>query len=114
MLGNDYPELFRDRYVLIIEDIFDTGATYEVITRRIKDFNPIIITYCAFLWKVHDKLEVDIDKENFLYGYTIPNKFVVGYGLDYDGRYRQLKDIYKILRSKTAPFRGADTHRFKK
>jgi len=81
---------YSNRDVLIIEDIVDTGLTYKAIC---KQFNQLLfnnVSYCTFLWKETDRCEIDIDTDNFMYGFKIKDEFVVGYGLDYLNRYRQL------------------------
>jgi len=85
--------------VLIIEDIIDTGLSLNYIIDLLQKKNPRSIQVCVFLDKVEARLkEVDIKYKCF----DIPNKFVVGYGLDYAENYRNLpyvgmlrEEIYK-------------------
>ena len=81
------PEL-KNRNVLLVEDIYDTGASMAYAYHRCKRENPKSLKTCVFLVKEDVKRveETPIDYS----GFTIPNVFVVGYGLDYNQRYRQL------------------------
>ena len=79
-----------EKHILLIEDIVDTGVTLNQIRERILSRGPKSLKICAFLDKQERRVvEVPID----YIGYTIPNHFVVGYGLDYDNRYRNLPYI---------------------
>ena len=77
----------RDRDVLVVDDILDTGLTLVKIREMLQKLQPRSVKFCTFL-------EKDIaHRENFradYVGFHIPNKFVVGYGLDYRERYRNL------------------------
>ena len=77
----------RDRDVLVVDDILDTGLTLVNIRAMLQKLQPQSVKFCTFL-------EKDIPhRENFqadYVGFHIPNKFVVGYGLDYRERYRNL------------------------
>jgi hypoxanthine phosphoribosyltransferase len=77
----------RDRDVLVVDDILDTGLTLVNIRTMLQKLQPRSVKFCTFL-------EKDIPhRENFhadYVGFHIPNKFVVGYGLDYRERYRNL------------------------
>lgn len=76
--------------VLIVEDIVDTGLTLNFVKRRLSLRHPKEIKVCALLDKPERrKADVDID----YLGFTIPDKFVVGYGLDYGEKYRHLPYI---------------------
>ena len=76
--------------VIVIEDIIDSGNTLYRLMPMLKERNPEDICICTLLDKP-DRREVDIDvKYN---GFNIPDEFVVGYGLDYDQRYRNLPFI---------------------
>ncbi len=81
------------KHVIILEDIVDTGATMQHVYREIAKLNPASIKVASLLLKP-DAYGGDI-KINYLC-YSIPNKFVLGYGLDYDGLGRNLKDIYQL------------------
>jgi len=79
-----------DRRVLIVEDIIDTGLTLNYLLRYLWERNPASIRICCLLDKPARRLaEIPID----YIGFTIPDRFVIGYGLDYDERYRNLPYI---------------------
>ena len=83
-----------NRNIVIIEDIVDTGKTLNHI---LEEFNELGAKSIEILTLLH-KPEVSKTPMNLKYvGFEIPNKFVVGYGLDYDGYGRNLKDIYKVV-----------------
>ena len=84
-------ENIEGRHVLIIEDIVDTGHTLAKILPVFKEKNPASIKIASLLLKPN-ALKVDI-KVDYV-GMEIPNEFIVGYGLDYDGLGRNLRDIY--------------------
>lgn len=76
--------------VVVVEDILDTGLTLNYLLRVLKQRRPRALRVAALLDKPSRRLrEVECD----YLGFTIPNKFVVGYGLDYAERFRNLKDI---------------------
>lgn len=77
--------------VLIIEDIIDTGLTYRALTNFLTVREPASLKLCALLDKPSQR-RTELIKPDYV-GFTIPDKFVVGYGLDYRERYRQLQDI---------------------
>ena len=76
--------------LIIVEDIIDSGHTLNHLTRVMKDRNPKSFRIATMLDKP-DRREVDVDVDYT--GFTIPDAFVVGYGLDYDQRYRNLPYI---------------------
>lgn len=78
------------RNVLIVEDIIDTGHTLNYIIRNLKTRNPASLRVCTLLDK-YERRQVHIPLDYV--GFRIPNKFVFGYGLDLDERYRNLPDI---------------------
>jgi hypoxanthine phosphoribosyltransferase len=76
--------------VILVEDILDTGLTLNYLLRVIHQRKPKILRVAALLDKPSRRLR-DV-KADYI-GFTIPNEFVVGYGLDYGERYRNLKDV---------------------
>ena len=76
--------------VLIVEDIIDTGLTLSWLVANLKSRGPASVEICALLRKP-DALQMSVDVKYV--GYDIANEFVVGYGLDYDERYRNLRSI---------------------
>lgn len=85
---------FSDRDVLIVEDIIDTGNTLKMLKHKILDENPESVKIAAFLDKPSRRV-VDLQPDYFCF--QIPDKFVVGYGLDYDEKYRQLPFVGEII-----------------
>jgi len=81
------------RHVLIVEDIVDTGVTMHEVTKSLKELDPASLEIATFLQKP-DALSRNL-KLKYV-GMKIPNKFVVGYGLDYDGYGRNLREIYVL------------------
>lgn len=84
------------RPVVIVEDIVDTGLTMAHMLETLKKHNPSSIDICTLLLKP-GKLQVDLDIRYCCM--QIPNDFIVGYGLDYDGFGRNTKDIYTLIES---------------
>jgi hypoxanthine phosphoribosyltransferase len=78
------------RDVIVVEDIIDTGLTLNYLLKYLRDRQPSSVTICCLLDKPARRLaEIQIDYR----GFTIPDRFVIGYGLDYDERYRNLPYI---------------------
>ena len=82
------------RTVVIVEDIVDTGRTMRQMIESLGTRNPESVHICALVVKP-DKLEEPIDVEYV--AFSIPDDFIVGYGLDYDQEGRGLKDVYTIV-----------------
>jgi hypoxanthine phosphoribosyltransferase len=89
-LLKDLETDITDRHVLIIEDIIDSGLTLSYLQSHLRRRNPASLRVCALLCKPERQLAEG--KLDYL-GFTIPNQFVVGYGLDYAERYRNLPYI---------------------
>lgn len=85
------------RTVIVLEDIVDSGITITNTIEQIKAKNPADIKIATLLLKP-DALQVKVQLDYI--GIEIPNDFIVGYGLDYDGRGRNLIDIYKVTEKK--------------
>ncbi len=84
------PEDLRGRYVLIVDDILDSGTTIRRVRAEISKRDPSLLRACVLLRKnIPSALETPCE----YVGFDIPDEFVVGYGLDYDGYYRNLPDI---------------------
>lgn len=80
----------NQKHVLVVEDIIDSGLTLHYLVDLIKGRNPLSLRLCSLLNKERERIRhVEID----YLGFTIPDKFVVGYGLDYAQRYRNLPYI---------------------
>jgi hypoxanthine phosphoribosyltransferase len=93
VLGLDIS--LKNRDVIIVEDIVDTGITLSFLLEQIKAQEPASITVCTLLFKP-GSLQKDIEELDYV-GFEIPNEFVVGYGLDYKGLGRNLTDIYRAI-----------------
>lgn len=86
----DLDESIADRHVLIVEDIVDTGLTLGYLLRLLRARGPASLHVCTLLDKVARRL---VDHQIAYRGFEIPDTFVVGYGLDYQQRYRILPYI---------------------
>lgn len=86
-------ESIKDRTVVIVEDIVDSGNTMVSLLKELEKQQPLEVKIATLLFKpaaLQQKLHLDY------VALEIPNDFIVGYGLDYDGYGRNLKDIYKV------------------
>lgn len=86
----DLHEDISGRHVLIVEDIVDTGLTLSYLERSLLARKPASLEICALLTKPSQR-RVEFDVKYL--GFEVPDEFVVGYGLDYAGAYRNLPDI---------------------
>jgi len=86
----DLSHPIRGKHVLLVEDIVDTGWTLDHVLGELRRKKPASLRLTALLHKPErTRVEVPID----YLGFTIPDRFVVGYGLDFDGRYRNLRHL---------------------
>lgn len=86
----DLDEPLKDKDVLVVEDIVDSGRTLSYLLEMLKDRKPASLRLCTLLDKPERRVtDVKVDYT----GFEIPDEFVVGYGLDYDQRYRNLPYI---------------------
>ena len=86
----DLSSSIDGRHVLIVEDIIDTGLTLNYLLRYLRGKNPASLRICTLLDKPARRLvEIPID----YLGFEIPDQFVIGYGLDYGERYRNLRFV---------------------
>ena len=91
-IGLDIP--LTDRHVIIVEDIVDTGKTLDAFLPQLINQQPVTLKIASLLHKPEAlQFPVTID----YLGFEVPNKFLLGYGLDYDGLGRNLKEIYKLV-----------------
>ncbi len=93
LLGLDAD--LKDRDVVIVEDIVDSGNTLRKTLDLIYEHNPASVTVCTLLLKP-DVVEHEFEDLEYV-GFEIPDDFVVGYGLDYKGKGRNLPDIYSEI-----------------
>jgi len=94
----DLDETIEGRNVLVVEDIIDSGLTLSYLKRTLGARNPASLEVCALLTKP-ERREVDVPVRYI--GFEIPNRFVVGFGLDYAERYRNLRYV-GVLADETA------------
>jgi hypoxanthine phosphoribosyltransferase len=93
--------------VIIVEDIVDTGLTLDQMVRHLEAKGPASIKICALIDKSERRTkEVRID----YLGFEVPSGFLIGYGLDYDERYRYLPDICTLLLNGASDPNEEDTH----
>ncbi|HEV2261879.1 MAG TPA: hypoxanthine phosphoribosyltransferase [Candidatus Rubrimentiphilum sp.] len=79
------------RHVVLVEDTIDTGLTLQYVSRTLKARQPASLEICTLLDRPHRRIAgLDVKYR----GFEIPDVFVVGYGLDYQGRYRELPALY--------------------
>jgi hypoxanthine phosphoribosyltransferase len=90
-----FNENITGRTVVILEDIVDTGNTIEDVMKQIRAKGALEVKIATLLFKP-DAMKAKIDLDYV--GLVIPNDFIVGYGLDYDRRGRNLKDIYTLVK----------------
>jgi len=89
----DLDKSIELRHVLIVEDIVDTGLTLNYLLEILKARNPASVRICTLLDKPSRReVNVPVDYN----GFAIPDEFVVGYGLDYNEKYRHLPEIYVL------------------
>ena len=92
------------RHVLVIEDIIDSGLTLSYLIRNLESREPASLAVCALLTKPERRqIEVDVRYT----GFEIPNRFVIGYGLDLEGRYRNLPYVAALKRDVQARLKSA-------
>ena len=86
----DLDESLKDKDVIVVEDIVDSGRTLSYLLEMLRDRGPASLRLCTLLDKPDRRvIPVDVDYT----GFEIPDQFVVGYGLDYNQRYRNLPYI---------------------
>jgi hypoxanthine phosphoribosyltransferase len=89
-INHVFTSRFKERHILVVEDIVDTGITLNFLLKRLHEEHPASVGLCALLDKPScRKIPVNID----YLGFTIHDKFVVGYGMDLAEQYRNLSDI---------------------
>ncbi|WP_158796373.1 hypoxanthine phosphoribosyltransferase [Pedobacter sp. L105] len=89
------PDNLHNRHVVLVEDIVDTGFTLTYLLEKVYLQQPASIRVCTLLYKPA-AIQTSIKELEYI-GFEIPNNFVVGYGLDYNGLGRNLKDIYSLV-----------------
>ena len=94
------PDL-AGRHVLIVDDIFDTGATMTRLTDEVRRRGPLSVETAVLLGKRVARAD-GVDRDPTWVGFEIDDRFVVGYGLDFDGLHRNRPDIGVLVRSDAA------------
>jgi hypoxanthine phosphoribosyltransferase len=89
----ELKENVEGRDVIVVEDIVDTGRTVEYLKSVLKDKQPNSIKICSLFFKPRAHL---YSHPPDYVGFDISNEFIIGYGLDYNGKYRNLRNIYKL------------------
>jgi hypoxanthine phosphoribosyltransferase len=89
----DLDIYIKDRHVLFVEDVIDTGLTLRYILRSLKTRQPASLRICTLFNKPRIRL---FDLDIAYTGFVLPDKFVVGYGLDYNERYRNLPFVGEL------------------
>jgi hypoxanthine phosphoribosyltransferase len=95
------PEDLHNRDIILVEDIVDTGLTLNHILEKVKLQQPASVRVCSLLYKPA-ALMYPIPELEYV-GFEIPNEFVVGYGLDYNGLGRNLIDVYRAIGTVALP-----------
>jgi hypoxanthine phosphoribosyltransferase len=95
-MRGDLPADLASRHVLVVDDILDSGQTIDLVTRLLREREPASLCTCVLLRKP-GKAKPGISADYV--GFDIPDEFVVGYGLDFDGFYRNLPEIAVLKRS---------------
>ncbi|GAB5495824.1 MAG: hypoxanthine phosphoribosyltransferase [Phycisphaerales bacterium] len=93
-LASELPGDLEGKHVLIIDDILDSGHTIAVLRSLIEEQNPASVKVCVMLEKQRND-GPPVANADYV-GFTIPDEFVVGYGLDYDGYYRNHPEIVTL------------------
>jgi len=92
-INKDLDLDIRGKHVLIVEDIIDTGLTLSYLIKLLEEREPLSVKTCVLLDKPERrKVPVPVDYR----GFEIPDEFVVGYGLDYAGRWRNLDEVFVL------------------
>ena len=94
---------FVGRRVLVVDDILDSGCTLQAVEKRLRALGACAVDYCVLLAKERPRFP-GAPLPRWI-GFEIPDRFVVGYGLDYDGRYRGLRSIRVLAEERILPER---------
>lgn len=87
----DTSSSVEGRHVVLVEDTIDTGLTLQYVVKTLRARQPASLEVCTLLDRPHRRIaDVDVKYR----GFEVPDVFVVGYGLDYLGRYRELPELY--------------------
>lgn len=87
----DTTAAIEGRHVILVEDTIDTGLTLQYVTKTLRARRPASLEVCVLLDRPHRRIaQIEVKYR----GFEIPDVYVVGYGLDYQGRYRELPALY--------------------
>jgi hypoxanthine phosphoribosyltransferase len=90
-LQQDVTRPIEGRHVLLVDDTVDTGLTLQYVVKNLRERGPASLAVCTLLDRLHRRI---VDVEIKYRAFVVPDVFVVGYGLDYLGRYRELPALY--------------------
>lgn len=90
-IAGELPQDLAGKHVVVVDDILDTGQTLAVVKRLIQEQGPASVRICVLLRKPESVRKEKVEADYV--GFDIPDEFVVGYGLDYDGFYRNYPQI---------------------
>ena len=93
MIGVERNDI-EGRDIIIVEDIIDSGLTMDFLTAKLRSMSPRSLSICSLLVKP-GRLKVSLDIRYRCF--DIPDDFILGYGLDYDGLGRNVRDIYRVV-----------------
>ena len=93
-MTKDVEREIKGRHVLVIEDIADSGLTLDFLISRLSEHNPASVKICALIDK-KERRDIPIDIE--FTGFEVDHGFLVGYGLDFNEKYRYLRDIFHLV-----------------
>jgi hypoxanthine phosphoribosyltransferase len=93
-IASELPGDLEGKHVVVIDDILDSGHTIAVLRTLIEQHNPASLRVCVLLKKERDD-GLSVAEADYV-GFSIPDEFVVGYGLDYDGYYRNHPEIVTL------------------
>lgn len=91
-------EEIQNRHVILVEDIIDTGTTVANLLPKVESYGPKSLHVCTLLEKRLDNGFKAVAKAKYS-GFSIPNKFIIGYGLDHNELYRDIPDIWVISKA---------------
>ena len=85
--------MFQKKHLIVVEDIIDTGLTLQSLLEELGKKNPLSISICSLLLRKGKTINTNA---KLYHGFEIEDHFVVGYGLDYNEKYRNLRDIFVL------------------
>ena len=94
LMTKDVETDLTGRHVLVVEDIADSGLTIEWLRKHLLELGAASVEVCVLINKLERR---DVDVKLDYVGFEVQHGFLVGYGLDYDGRYRNLNQIYHLV-----------------